>query len=93
MSEPVIPPDNLTPQELRLFTLLSDGEFKLHADLRTCLWDELSETPEALSMTVSSLRAKLKETRYDVVCERRRIQGSGKSLSWVYRMVISLRSY
>lgn len=82
--EKVEPPDNLTPQELRLFNLLSDGLFKVHADLRVCLWDELSETPQALNTTVHRLRAKLVGSAFDVVCERR---GFGKDLTWVYRMV------
>lgn len=86
----VEPPDNLSPQDLRLFTLLSDGEFKTHADLRTCLWDELSESQEAVGIMVLRLRNKLKETPYDLVCERRRIAGSPRFLSWVYRLVMRI---
>jgi len=87
MSQGAAPPapPGLSPTEARLFALLADGRFHGHAELRSCLWDDLAGGG-AVWAHVRRLRIKLDGTGLDVAGERRGQKGA----AWVYRLVARL---
>jgi DNA-binding response OmpR family regulator len=73
----------LTPTEMRILRVLSDGKKHTRAELLPCLWDEQS-TPNAFNKAIHYLRKKLNQSRQDIACEK-----SGFK-AFTYRHVILL---
>lgn len=74
-------PDNLTPTQLRIYQLLSDGERHTKPEIHACLDDELSGV-SGVRVHIKNLRDKLPPDRI-ILCEC-------ASLTIYYRMVCPL---
>lgn len=60
--------ESFTPTELRMLALLADGLPHTREELRSCLFDDLSEL-SAIKRHISTIRRKIRPIGHEIICE------------------------